>query len=85
MRLTRRRKAMSDKHHLSRKPLSRFIISTAWYLALYRVLKRQAEGIEQAGPVISSCKPKKGANPDETGDWHSVPQGESVLSIHGKM
>ena len=49
MRLTRRRKAMSDKHHLSRKPLSRFIISTAWYLALYRVLKKQAEGIEQAG------------------------------------
>jgi hypothetical protein len=36
----------------AKEPFTRFIISTGWYLALYRVLKRHGGTVEEAGQLV---------------------------------
>jgi hypothetical protein len=35
-----------------RQPFTRFLISSAWYLSLYRVLKRRGETVERVGQLV---------------------------------
>jgi hypothetical protein len=35
-----------------RQPFTQFLISTAWYLSLYRVLQRRGESVEEVGQLI---------------------------------